>query len=104
MEFLSADVLEALVDRLVERFRPRRVVLFGSHAYGEPREWSDIDIVVVVEKPPRFPESFSLAREIAPELPLQLVFMDPVEWEETRDVVGGIAYPAHHEGRVLYAA
>jgi len=25
----------------------KRVILFGSHAYGRPHEWSDIDIVVI---------------------------------------------------------
>jgi uncharacterized protein len=35
-------------------------------------------------------------------MPLQIVFMDPDEFEETWDVVGGLAYPAWHKGRLLY--
>lgn len=39
------------VRQIVERFRPDRVILFGSHAYGKPHEDSDVDLLVVM--PPR---------------------------------------------------
>ncbi|RKY69990.1 MAG: nucleotidyltransferase domain-containing protein, partial [Candidatus Latescibacterota bacterium] len=35
-------------------------------------------------------------------IPLQIFFMSSEEFEETKDVVGGLAYPAHHWGMVLY--
>ena len=38
-----------MVRRLVERYQPERVVLFGSAAYGEPDEDSDIDILIIKE-------------------------------------------------------
>ena len=99
-----AAVVEQVTARLVARLQPERVILFGSHARGDAHPGSDIDLLAVVPNPPPRAEAWRLAREIAPELPLQLVLMSPEEWEETRDVVGGIAYPAHHEGRVLHAA
>jgi uncharacterized protein len=36
------------VDRIVERFRPDKVILFGSHAYGRPHPDSDVDLLVVM--------------------------------------------------------
>src|SRR5205085_9520009 len=36
------------VRRVVERFRPQRVILFGSHACGKPHEDSDVDLLVVM--------------------------------------------------------
>lgn len=97
-------LVEPVVMRLVAELHPERVVLFGSHARGDIHEASDIDLLLVVPDLPAHVNAWRLAREIAPELPLQLVLVSSEEWEETRDVVGGIAYPAHHEGRVLYAA
>jgi hypothetical protein len=32
---------------IVERFRPDKIILFGSYAYGEPSEHSDFDLLVV---------------------------------------------------------
>ncbi len=101
---LDPTVLDEIVQRIREVLQPEKIILFGSHARGEAGEYSDIDLLVVMENPPAWKEGFALAEEIAQDLPLQLVFLSPLEWEETRDVVGGIAYPAYREGRVLYAA
>lgn len=40
---------ESLLRGIVEVYAPRRVVLFGSHARGEPGPDSDIDLVVVLD-------------------------------------------------------
>jgi uncharacterized protein len=34
--------------RLAEEYRPKRIVLFGSHAKGSPRRDSDVDLLVVM--------------------------------------------------------
>ena len=35
---------------IVEAFKPDRVILFGSYAYGEPRADSDVDLLVVMNR------------------------------------------------------
>ena len=42
-----ADALLPYLRVLVEQFAPRQVVLFGSYAYGNPTEDSDVDLLVV---------------------------------------------------------
>ena len=98
--------LQELVQRIVQRLHPRKVLLFGSHAYGHPHEGSDVDVLVVVPHPPPRRERWKIASELRPHStkPLQLVFMSPEEFEETKDIVGGIAYPAAHWGKPLYEA
>lgn len=44
-----ADRLEPYLRALVEKLHPERVILFGSYAYGEPDEHSDVDLLVVRE-------------------------------------------------------
>ena len=104
----SADPLQfrELVQHVVRRLHPRKVVLFGSYAYGQPHEGSDVDLLVVVAQPPPRRERWKIASEFRPysATPLQLIFMSPEEFEETKDVVGGIAYPASHWGTPLYEA
>lgn len=43
------DVIEGAVRRIVADYAPDRVILFGSHAYGEPDEESDIDLLIIKE-------------------------------------------------------
>jgi uncharacterized protein len=44
-----ADKLLPYLRVLIERFHPSRVILFGSYAYGEPDEHSDVDLLVIKE-------------------------------------------------------
>src|SRR5580704_5658251 len=34
--------------RIAERFRPHKIILFGSYAYGKPHEESDVDLLVIM--------------------------------------------------------
>ena len=43
--------IQAITDDIVREFRPLQVILFGSHAYGTPREDSDVDLLVVMNIP-----------------------------------------------------
>ena len=42
-----ADI-EALAREIVREFRPDRIILFGSHAYGRPAADSDVDLLVIM--------------------------------------------------------
>src|SRR5437763_5230421 len=45
-----ADILK-FVDAVAAKFKPQRIVLFGSYAYGTPTEDSDADLLVVMDIP-----------------------------------------------------
>jgi predicted nucleotidyltransferase len=101
---IGAAEMDRLTHQLVQRFHAEKVILFGSYAYGQPHEDSDLDLLVVAPNPPSLKASAAIAYELGRHLPLrlQLVFMSPVEYEESKHVVGGLAYPAHRWGKVLH--
>ena len=37
-------------DKIAAAFKPQRIVLFGSYAYGKPTPDSDVDVLVVMKK------------------------------------------------------
>src|SRR5437764_4338213 len=41
-------VIRDFARRVAERFRPEKIVLFGSYAYGTPHADSDVDILVIM--------------------------------------------------------
>jgi uncharacterized protein len=47
---ISHDLLEEVTRRLAAEFQPEQVWLFGSHAWGQPDEGSDVDLLVVVRE------------------------------------------------------
>ena len=97
---IAADIVE----RIKIACQPKKIILFGSYAKSKPSEDSDLDILLVTET--RIPHEeiyrmrWDLLRDFS--IPVQLICMSEQEFIETRDVVGGIAYPASKYGEVLY--
>jgi HEPN domain-containing protein/predicted nucleotidyltransferase len=94
--------LSGIVEQVVKRLHPQKIILYGSFAYGHPHEESDFDVLTVMQTPSSRKENWAIIEEIRGKRELQLVSMGEVEYEETREVVGGLAYPAHQWGKVLW--
>ena len=43
------EAIQAVVDHIAQTFGPEKIILFGSYAYGQPKPWSDVDLLVVIE-------------------------------------------------------
>jgi len=99
-----ADNLEAVVEQIRGCFRPAKVILFGSYASGQARPDSDVDLLVITPEPPGWREGhrFGMELESRFRLRLHVLFMREEEFEETKDIVGGLAFPASRAGKVLY--
>jgi predicted nucleotidyltransferase len=94
-----------MVRRIVDKFNPDRVILFGSHARGNAGPDSDVDLLVVM---PVKGSTLDNAVQIGValhefDLPKDVIVVRPDEFEWRKDVVGTIEWPAVREGRVLYA-
>ncbi len=97
------ETIEEMVRRIVEGFHPERIILFGSQARGDAGPDSDVDLLVVMSTTSKR----STTRDIrvaldAMGIPKDVVVITPAEFENEKHVIGTVAYPAHHEGRVLY--
>ena len=65
---------------VAQRFRPNKIVLFGSYAYGKPTPDSDVDLLVVMPCKGR-PLDAALDVRLAVEagFPLDLIVRTPAE-------------------------
>lgn len=96
--------IRRMVERIVTRFQPDKVILFGSHARGDGTPDSDADLLVVmnVEGSKRTQAvQIDLALEGIP-LPADIVVATPKEMETYRQCIGSIIREAIREGKVLY--
>ena len=46
---ITDSVLSEVVKKIVENFRPQKIIMFGSQVWGISKEWSDIDILVILD-------------------------------------------------------
>jgi predicted nucleotidyltransferase len=45
---IPLSAIRRFARRIVERFHPQKIILFGSYAYGRPHEESDVDLLVIM--------------------------------------------------------
>jgi len=102
---LKDEMVQEIVRRILSVAVPERVIVFGSAALGKMTRDSDIDLLVLLEDARRALEDSTRMRMALGELgvPFDVVVMSAKWFDDTKDLVGGLAYPAHHEGKVIYA-
>jgi predicted nucleotidyltransferase len=98
------DAIAEMVERIVGRFHPERIILFGSHARGTAGPDSDVDLLVVMHangsKRARAVEIYGLLAGMG--VPKDVMVVTPEEFELYRDVPGTVIRTACREGKVLY--
>ena len=94
-----------MVRRLVRRFKPEQIILFGSHARGDAGPDSDIDLLVVLPVEGSKREKCIEIRGALHNfnVPKDIIVVTPDEMMRYHDIKGTIVYPAVREGKVLYA-
>jgi predicted nucleotidyltransferase len=96
--------IEEIARKIVEAFRPRRIVMFGSRARGSTAPDSDLDLMVEMETddPPaqrvRLIDALFGLRRWA----MDLVVYTPEEVERERQYRNSLLRVIESEGRVLY--
>ena len=48
---IPMKTIRAIARHIAEKFNPEKIILFGSHAYGNPTAWSDVDLLVIMDTP-----------------------------------------------------
>ncbi len=98
------QILSTVLERLVSRFQPLRIIVFGSRARGDAKPDSDIDLLVVmptVEDKRR--AAVEMRRELD-DLPIgkDIVVTTPEEISRRGHLVGTILRPALREGKIIF--
>ncbi len=101
------ETIRHLVRQLVEDYQPERIVLFGSLAYGEPQEDSDIDILIIKETTQTPLERRVHVRRLVSDpqrrIPLSPLVLTPGELAERLALGDPFYQEILGRGRVLYA-
>ena len=102
----SLSDIQTLVDKIVREFHPEKIVLFGSHARGDARTDSDVDLLVIMDSnqhPSRMAAEIT-CRVHPRRYPLDLIVRNPETVRTRLQMNDWFMRDAMREGRVLYAA
>lgn len=99
-------MIQQVRDRIVDAARPEAVWLFGSAARGETHEWSDLDLLVVMElRDGTNPSTMAgQLRALFTDLhrPIDLIVQTPEQFLHDLRLPGFIARTAKREGVLLH--
>ncbi|HZW35154.1 MAG TPA: nucleotidyltransferase domain-containing protein [Isosphaeraceae bacterium] len=99
---IPMSAIRRYVRQIAEKFQPDKIILFGSYAYGQPHEWSDVDILVVMPARNQIDQALRIDLAIDEPFPVDLIVRTPKrlqrDWEDgdwfLREVLA--------KGKVLY--
>lgn len=97
-------ILDEIVRRICRTANPQRIILFGSAATETMTVDSDLDLLVIKDGfKNQGDENLRLWKYLhGIEAPVDIFAMTPKRFDETKDVIGGLAYPANKYGKVIY--
>lgn len=79
--YYGADIPMAVIRRYArqvgERFRPDKIILFGSRAYGTPHADSDVDLLVIMPARNQHDQAVRIRWECPAPFPMDLIVRTP---------------------------
>src|SRR5438876_9651457 len=79
--YRSPNIPRAVIRRFARdvavQFQPDKIILFGSYAYGEPHDDSDVDILVVMPARNQLDQALRISLTIDPPFPLDIIVRTP---------------------------
>ncbi|MBM4166659.1 MAG: nucleotidyltransferase domain-containing protein [Ignavibacteria bacterium] len=103
---LHQNKLTQLSQKIVETIHPEKIILFGSYAYGVPKETSDVDILVVVKNSnqPRYKRAREIRKKLwgLTSIPKDILVYTESEIEEWKNVKEAFITTAFEQGKILY--
>ncbi len=108
MTIVSETVLAEMVQAIVREVDPEQIYLFGSHARGEARADSDVDLLVVEREPfgprhSRFQQINRLYRALSSfRIPKDILLYSRDEFAKWRNSLNHVVSRCYREGKLLY--
>jgi uncharacterized protein len=101
----SIHQIQFFSEQIAEKFRPERIILFGSYANGQATQDSDVDLLVIlpfeglpVEK------AIDIRQQIKAPFPLDLIARTPQQIQQRLEMGDFFIQDIINNGHILYEA
>jgi predicted nucleotidyltransferase len=91
--------------QIAQAFKPEQIILFGSYAYGQPTDSSDVDLLVIMPfKGQPFRQAIKILTQANPDFAVDLLVRTPAQIQQRLDWNDFFIHEILDKGTVLYAA
>ena len=97
--------IEKILKIIVDKYKPDKVILFGSYAYGYPSKDSDLDLLVVKDSNlPRYKRAREIRKHLwgITDIPKDIIVYTQKEIDDWVDVKEAFITNIVEKGKILY--
>ena len=99
---VSMPVIRRYARQVAERFKPDKIILFGSFAYGEPNEHSDVDLLVVMPCANHVTQAVRIETALEAPFPMDLMVRSPEILRKRIEEEDWFLIEITQKGKILY--
>ena len=98
--------IERYCDAIAREFKPQRIIVFGSYAYGSPTSDSDVDVMVIMRSPKRrgLRQSLEIRRRVSAGFPVDILVRAPSDVSMRIRAGDSLIWEVMTKGKVVYEA
>lgn len=103
MQKQPKSYLPQVVEEIKKKYRPEKIILFGSAATGKIRKWSDADLVIIKKTKKRFYDRIEeVSSLVEHKIPLDFLVYTPDEFQAMSKWNYFIQKEILAKGKILY--
>jgi predicted nucleotidyltransferase len=99
---ISMAAIRRYARAVAELFKPDKIILFGSFAYGEPNEHSDVDLLVVMACPNHVTQAVRIETALEAPFPMDLIVRTPEKLRKRIEEEDWFLREITEKGKILY--
>jgi predicted nucleotidyltransferase len=100
---IPQKAIDQVVKQIAEKFKPQKIILFGSYARGNPRPESDLDLLIVMNTSQKeSKQSLEIRRHLGVMFGMDLIVHTPKHLKERVEMGDWFLRDVLKEGKVLY--
>ena len=95
--------IQEFADKVAAEFRPQKIILFGSYAYGRPTRHSDVDLLVIMPfRGSPIVKAVEIEMKMRATFPMDLLVRTPQKVRQRVNLGDWFMRDTVEKGRVLY--
>ncbi len=96
--------IQDITAQIIEKYKPEKIILFGSAAHGKMTLDSDVDLLIIKKNTPLYgvDRMRELSKLIERNVPVDLLIYRPEEFEERLEMGDPFLKAVVKEGKVIY--
>lgn len=95
--------IQNITKQIIEGYNPEKIILFGSLAYGQPKENSDVDLMVIKKTSETLGQRLrTMAKITNAPIDRDIIVYNPKEWAQSLRDKNPFIIDINNRGEVLY--